>query len=197
LLLNPEDVPGKMRRKVQTAPLSHKALSIQLGLTNRIDAPSHLNAVLPWMLEQHKIFEADGNGAKWPSYSVPTVTMPELGPKGGSIIELYVPAIVSEQDTEWDAQKAEYITAAAIETLSCFHDMEIAAKRVRTPGDFQHKMHLYQGAVYGLSPAADRRAQFPHKTSLPGLYLAGQTTYPGFGVGSAAMSGIFAAEHIV
>ncbi len=197
LLLNPEDVPGKMRRKVQAAPLSHRALSIQLGLANKIDAPSHLNAVLPWMPEQNKIFAADGSGVKWPSYSVPTVTMPELAPAGGSIVELYVPAIVSEQDTGWDTQKAERITEAAIETLSRFHKVDIAAKRVRTPKDFQNEMHLYRGAVYGLSPAAAPQAQFPHSTPLPGLYLAGQTTYPGFGVGPAAMSGIFAAEAIL
>jgi phytoene dehydrogenase-like protein len=107
-----------------------------------------------------------------------------------------VPVIVHTQDTEWNAQKAERITAAAIETLSHYHQLDIAVQRVRTPKDFQREMHLYQGAVYGLSPAADPRAQFPHKTALPGLFLAGQTTYPGFGVGSAAMSGIFAAELI-
>jgi len=55
-------------------------------------------------------------------------------------------------------------------------------------------LHLYQGAVYGLSPAADPWTLFPHKTPIPGLYLAGQTTFPGFGVANAAMSGIFAAE---
>jgi phytoene dehydrogenase-like protein len=167
LLLDREDVPEKMRRKVQTAPLSHKAVSIQLGLTNKIDVPSHLNAVLPWMPEQHKIFAAVISGVKWPSYSVPTVTMPELAPAAGSIIELYVPAAVSEQDTEWDAQKTEGITAAVIETLSHFHHLDIAVQRVRAPKDFQQEMHLYQGVVYGLSPAADPRAQFPQKNGFP------------------------------
>jgi phytoene dehydrogenase-like protein len=58
-------------------------------------------------------------------------------------------------------------------------------------------MHLYKGAVYGLSAAADLKAQFPHATQIPGLYQAGQTTYPGFGVAPAAMSGIFAAETLM
>ncbi len=65
--------------------------------------------------------------------------------------------------------------------------------RLFTPRDFQEKMHLYQGALYGLSPAAGPLAMFPHQTPLPGLYLAGQTTFPGFGVVAAAMSGVFAA----
>jgi phytoene desaturase len=38
------------------------------------------------------------------------------------------------------------------------------------------------------------REQFPHTTPLAGLFLAGQTTFPGYGVGAAMMSGIFAAE---
>ena len=69
--------------------------------------------------------------------------------------------------------------------------------RVLTPRDFQEKMHLYQGALYGLSPAAGPLAMFPHQTRLPGLFLAGQTTYPGFGVVAAAMSGVFAADAIL
>jgi phytoene dehydrogenase-like protein len=58
-------------------------------------------------------------------------------------------------------------------------------------------MHLFEGALYGLSPASTPRDQFPHAGAVPGLFLAGQTTYPGYGVGSAMMSGIFAAEALL
>ena len=49
----------------------------------------------------------------------------------------------------------------------------------------------------GLSPGAGPLALYPHKTHLPGLFLAGQTTYPGFGAGPAAVSGILAAEALL
>ena len=38
------------------------------------------------------------------------------------------------------------------------------------------------------------REQFSHTTPIAGLFLACQTTFPGYGVGAAMMSGIFAAE---
>ncbi|MBI5207410.1 MAG: hypothetical protein HY934_06415, partial [Candidatus Firestonebacteria bacterium] len=53
---------------------------------------------------------------------------------------------------------------------------------------------LYKGALYGLSPVADFRTLFSHNTPVSGLYQAGQTSYPGYGVPTAAMSGIFTAE---
>ncbi len=107
LLLNPEDVPDKMRRKVQDAPLSHKALSIQLGLSNTIDVRSHSNGILPMMEEQYKYFTTDDDDVKWLVYSVPTVTLPELAPEGGSIIEMFPPI---KQDTavdDWNEQEKE------------------------------------------------------------------------------------------
>lgn len=66
-----------------------------------------------------------------------------------------------------------------------------------SPRYYRDRLHLYKGAVYGLSPSADPRKLFPHKTSIPGLYLAGQTTFPGYGVGMAAMSGILSAEALL
>jgi phytoene dehydrogenase-like protein len=98
---------------------------------------------------------------------------------------------------EWDEGKKEKLVAAAISKLSRLHDIDVKVIRAQSPKDFQNRMHLYKGALYGLSPTADPRAQFDHKSKVPGLYLAGQTTYPGYGVGPAAMSGILAAETVI
>lgn len=67
---------------------------------------------------------------------------------------------------------------------------------VKAPG-YRDRMHLFGGAVYGLSPGASPAARFPHATPVQGLFQAGQTTYPGYGVGPATMSGIFAAEALM
>ena len=196
-LLNPEDLPRGMSRKVQKAPLSHKALSIQLGLSNVIDGCSHSNSILPMMNEQSKFFIPKGDEVKWFVYFVPTVTMPELASRGGSIIEMF-PAIKQDRPADdWDEQKTGKVVESALKALSRLHNIDIAVKRVLSPKDFQARMHLYKGAIYGLSPAADFRAQFPHASQIPGLYQAGQTTYPGFGVAPAAMSGIFAADALM
>ena len=55
-------------------------------------------------------------------------------------------------------------------------------------------MHLYQGALYGLSPATPPQDHFSHAAAIPGLVLAGQCTYPGYGVAPAIVSGVVAAE---
>lgn len=75
--------------------------------------------------------------------------------------------------------------------------MDIAVKRMASPKDYLDRMHLYGGAVYGLSLAAGPGAQFTAKTPIHGSLQAGKTAYPGYGVGPAAMSGIFAAEALM
>ncbi|MBI5057765.1 MAG: NAD(P)/FAD-dependent oxidoreductase [Nitrospirae bacterium] len=196
-LLNDEDIPNGMRRKVRSAPLSHKTLVIQLGLSNLVDARSHCNSILPMMDDQFKVFMPDEDEMKWPVYTVPTVTMPELAPRGGSIIEVFPPIQQNIPADDWNTQKKEGMVTSAVRALSRIHDLDIAVKRVTGPKDFQDRMHLYKGAVYGLSPTADPRAYFPHGSSISGLFQAGQTTYPGYGVSSAAMSGILAAETVM
>jgi phytoene dehydrogenase-like protein len=196
-LLEPEDLPRSMRRRLQKAPLSHKALSIQLGLSNVIDGCSHANSVLPMMNGQSKFFMFKGDEVKWFTYLVPTVTMPELAPPVGSIIEMF-PAIRQDRPADdWDEQKTGRVVESGLQALSRRHKIDIAVKRVISPKDFQNRMRLYGGAIYGLSGTADFRAQFPHASGVPGLYQAGQTTYPGFGIGPAAMSGILAAETLL
>ncbi len=58
-------------------------------------------------------------------------------------------------------------------------------------------MHLYRGALYGLSPAARPTELFPRRPPIGGLLLAGQSTYPGYGVGPSMMSGLFAATDLL
>jgi len=195
--LNPEDLPGGIRRKVQKAPLSHSLLSIQLGLSNVVNGCSHSNSILPMMKDQFKFFTPQGDKVKWFVYFVPTVTMPELAPKGGSIIEMF-PAVKQDRPVDnWDKETTRKAVESALQALSRLHNIDIAMKRVLSPKDFQDRLHLYKGAIYGLSAAADIGAYFPHASQIPGLYQAGQTTYPGYGVAPAAMSGIFAAETLL
>ncbi len=186
-----------MRRKVQNAPLSHKTLCLQMGLSNMINATSHSNSILPMMDEQYKVFMPDVDELKWFNYTVPTVTMPELAPRDRSIIEMFLPVRQDLPVDDWDEQKKEEVVESAVRALTRIHNIGIAVKRVLSPKDFQERMHFYKGALYGLSPAADPRALFTHNTPILGLYQAGQTTYPGYGVAPAAMSGIFAAEALM
>ena len=136
----------------------------------------------------------DGREVKFPVYIVPTVSMPELAPPGASIIEMFCPLRADVPLDYWNEESKEQLTESAIAALRRSYELNIAVTRVRSPKDFLESMHLFQGALYGLSPAVTPREQFPHNSGIPGLFLAGQTTFPGYGVGAAIMSGIFAAE---
>lgn len=197
ILLHTDVVPSQMRRKVKRAPLSHKSFVIQLGLANTIDAQSHMYNIIPTMDKQYELFHAPDKELKWLVYSVPTVIMPELAINGGSIVEMYPSINQNIPVDQWDENEKEKMFELGIEALSKWHKVNIVTKRIISPKEFRDKMHLYKGAVYGLSPVADPRAQFPHVSPIHGLYLAGQTTYPGYGIGAAAMSGIFAAKELM
>jgi phytoene desaturase len=185
-LLKPEDLPRGIRRKLQKAPLSHSVLSIQLGLSNVIDGCSHSNSILPMLNEQSEYFNPRKNEVKWFVYFVPTVTLPELAPRVGSIVEMFPAIKQGMPGSAWDEQKTSKAVESALNALSRLHNFDIAVTRVLSPKYFQNRMHLYTGA-----------AQFPHASQIQGLYQAGQTTNPGFGVAPAAMSGILAAEALL
>jgi phytoene desaturase len=193
-LIDAKHVPSRIAPKLRNPRLSHRAVSIQLGLRKEIAAPAHSVSVLPWMELQQDLFLQDGSEMKFPVYLVPTVTMPELAPKGGSIIEMFYPVRADVPLDYWDERRKACLTESAVASLSRTYDLDIAVTRVRSPKDFLETMQLFQGALYGLSPVVTPREQFPHTTPIAGLFLAGQTTFPGYGVGAAMMSGIFAAQ---
>jgi phytoene dehydrogenase-like protein len=120
--------------------------------------------------------------------------MPELAPEGGSIIEMFTAVDQNQQLAFWDTAAKQAAADAAIEALARHLPLDIAVRRITSPKDYAQRMNLYEGAVYGLSPAARPNQQFPRESPIAGLFLAGQTTYPGFGVAPSLFSGIFAAN---
>lgn len=190
-LVAPQDVPSAMLKRIKKTPLSTTMLSIQLGLSNKIDVRSQFYYHLPITAA------STGQSAEIFFYTVPTFTISELAPPGGSIVEIF-PTISQDLAVDaWTSQRTKACSEAAIATLSQLHDINIVETRIRGPQDFQTGLHLYEGRVYGLSPAIKPNAYFPHQSPISGLYLAGQTTYPGYGINPAMMSGILAAEQLL
>ncbi|MBK7199520.1 MAG: NAD(P)/FAD-dependent oxidoreductase [Anaerolineae bacterium] len=196
-LLGDADSPRRLQRMAREAKLSHSAFSVQLGLRNRIDAPSHSHCFLPPMERQGEVFTPCDDGVKWLVYDAPTVTLPELAPAGGSVIELYPPVRRDLPVDAWSEERKEAVLARAVEALGRVHTLDIAVKRLVSPKDFRDNLNLYRGAVYGLSPEVAPWNHFPHRTPLRGLYQSGQTTYPGYSVARSAMAGILAAEALL
>ncbi len=197
LMIDPAKLPPLMRLRADMAPLSQQAFCIQLGLANRIHAPSHSVSILPPMAQQAQFFEASEGELNWFNYTVPTVTLPELAPDGGSIVEMFAPIAPTMRPEDWTEEARLALADKAIRALSREHDLDIVTRRITSPKDYRDRMHLFDGAVYGLSPAADARYRFPHRTLIPRLFQAGQTTHPGYGVATSMLSGILAAEAVV
>ncbi|MBV6402851.1 MAG: zeta-carotene-forming phytoene desaturase [Anaerolineales bacterium] len=196
-LLADENSPPRLKRMAKEANLSHSAFSVQLGLRNKIDAPSHSHCFLPPMENQSDVFTPCDDGVKWLVYDAPTVTLPELAPAGGSVIEMYPPVRRDLPLDDWSEERKEAVLEKAVAALSRVHPLDIAVKRIVSPKDFSVNLNLYRGAVYGLSPQVAPWNHFPHRTPIQGLYQTGQTTYPGYSVGRAATSGILAAETLM
>ncbi|MGE5237648.1 MAG: phytoene desaturase family protein [Chloroflexota bacterium] len=196
-LLSERVVPTKMARKVGRTILSHKGFVLQLGLSNRIGVTSYANNMLPFLGEQSQLFLPDQHQLRWPVYMVPTIVMPELAPPAGSIVEVFPPIRQDLTAEEWSDERKEKVVAQAIERLKGMHEIDIAVRRILSPKEFQDGAHLYAGALYGLSPLASPATMFKHRSPIRALYQAGQTTWPGFGVASAGMSGVMAAEALI
>lgn len=128
---------------------------------------------------------------------VPTVALPGLAPPGGSIVEMFPPIPQNWTGADWTQERKEEVAQRAIARLAGLHTIDIAVRRLRSPREFQEEAHLYAGALYGLTPLAGPGEMFAHRTAIRGLYQAGQTTWPGFGVASAGLSGLMAAEALL
>lgn len=194
-LLPATAVPRGLKKRARRAPLSHRAVSIQFGCA--VTAPPDAFVVnhVPPMHQQGEM-HADGPGIpRWLAYTCPSQVVAGFAPPGKSVIELFAPANGIDSVAEWTRKMTEdtvaRYSAALRERLPGF-DIEIT--RVLDPRNFAESRHLYEGALYGIAPGARPDAFFPHRTAVQGLYLAGQTTFPGYGVPSVIMSGIQAVQ---
>jgi phytoene desaturase len=196
-LLDQSDQPKRLVQKAKRTPLSMSAFCVQLGVSNKLDVASHINHITPMMQDLDGYIQPAQDMAEWGYYSVPTLIASELAPIGGSIIE-YVPVIRQNEPVEaWNDKRIDQLANASIEWLQSRHTMNITVKRIRSPRELQDQLNLYRGAIYGVSAAKGLIGLFPHKTPIEGLYLAGQTTYPGLGIPTAALSGIHASNALI
>ncbi|MBB3012704.1 phytoene desaturase [Cupriavidus alkaliphilus] len=196
-LLRATDIPRSLAVKADKAPLSHRAISIQIGYSGAAAADAFIVNHVPAMEKQGAMHVRTSDVPQWISYTQPTQVLPELAPGGRHIIEFYAPAgdigSVSEWNQAWsDSALERYLDALQKRVPG----IAIETTRVLDPQDFARQRQLYEGALYGIAPGAPPHRFLPHRTPVSGLYLGGQTTFPGYGVPSAILSGIQSAESL-
>ncbi|WP_407353801.1 phytoene desaturase family protein [Luteimonas sp. R10] len=194
-LLPRDALPSRLAGKARKAPRSHRAVAIQFGCSGAELPGAFVVNHVPAMQQQGRMHVSTPGTPQWLSYATPTCVLPELAPPGKAVIELYAPATGVASASEWTPDMTARAVGNHFTALKARHPtLAIEATRVLDPQDFARSRHLYDGALYGIAPGATPDKFFPHRTPLRGLYLAGQTTFPGYGVPSAILSGIQAAD---
>lgn len=194
-LLRSDTIPRSLAAKADGAPLSHRAVSIQIGYSGRAASDAFIVNHVPSMDRQRAMHVLTPGVPRWLSYTQPTQVLPELAPRDRNIIELYAPATGIRSASEWDKTMTDVVVGEYLEALQRrLPAISIESTRVLDPHDFAEGRLLYEGALYGIAPGAPPHKLFPHRTRIRGLYMGGQTTFPGYGVPSAMLSGIQAAE---
>jgi phytoene desaturase len=197
-LLSRDAVPARMARRARNAPLSHRAIAIQLGVSGIGAGGAFIVNHVPLMPQQGQMHVAKPGMPRWMTYTHPTSVLSELAPQGKGIIEFYAPVSGINTISEWTRDMTERSVAVHMQALALrLPGLKIDARRVIDPKDFALSRHLYEGALYGIAPGVTPDKFFPHRTPVHGLYLAGQTTFPGYGVPSATLSGIQAADALI
>lgn len=197
-LLPEQAVPARLLRQARRSPLSHRAIAIQIGCDGVGDPGAFIVNHVPAMAEQGRMHASAPGIPRWLAYTNPTLTLPELAPDGKAIIEFYAPVSGIASASQWtEAMTEQAVTNHLAGLQQKLPRLSIEAVRVLDPQTFALQHHLYEGALYGVAPGATPRQFFPHRTAVEGLYLAGQTTFPGYGVPSAMLSGIQASDALL
>jgi phytoene desaturase len=197
-LLPPGTLPRSLAAKARRAPLSHRAVSVQVGYSGTAASDAFIVSRVPAMHRQGAMHALEPELPQWLAYTQPTQVLPGLAPANRHIIELHAPVSGIHSVSEWHPAMTAAVADQYLEALrQRVPGMSVESVRVLDPRDFARDRHLHEGALYGIAPGAPPTAFFPHRAGIRGLYLGGQTTFPGYGVPSAILSGIQAAEALL
>ncbi len=198
-LLTPEKMPAKEKRWQQRYQKSPSFLSLHLGVKAEALPPNtechHI------LLEDWSQMEAE-QGTIF--VSIPTLLDPDLAPEGHHIIHTFTPSWIedwqglSSQEYQNKKEQAAENLIARLQRIFPNIESGLDYQEVGTPRTHRRFLGREDG-TYGPIP----RQKLPglltmpfNRTSIPGLYCVGDSTFPGQGLNAVAFSG-FACAHRV
>ncbi|MGL6337971.1 MAG: carotenoid isomerase [Waterburya sp.] len=192
-LLPPEFTPNKEKRWRKRYQKSPSFLSLHLG----VDAN-----VLPQGTECHHILLENWDKMESSEgtifVSIPTLLDPSLAPKGHHIIHTFTPSWIEdwqELSPQEYQEKKETAAAKLIERLEAIFPGLSAGldyQEVGTPRTHRRFLGREDG-TYGPIPRRKLAGLLGmpfNRTSIPGLYCVGDSTFPGQGLNAVAFSGM-------
>ncbi|MFB2982530.1 carotenoid isomerase [Microseira sp. BLCC-F43] len=198
-LLPREDMPvaeKKWQKRYQKSP---SFLSLHLG----VEA-----SVLPLGTECHHIVLEDWDKMEAPEgtifISIPTLLDPTLAPEGYHILHVFTPSWVDDwqgmSPDEYEEKKEEAAgrIIERLETIFPGLDAGLDYMEVGTPRTHRRYLGRVDGS-YGPIPRRKLMGLLGmpfNRTSIPGLYCVGDSTFPGQGLNAVAFSGFACAHRI-
>jgi len=207
-LIGEEKLPPMVRSGVKSFQPSLTAPMVFLGLDYRPPLDAH-HTIIPLSVKEM-------NDAWWNHYNFdkippqqfglicwPTHTDPSLAPEGHHVLNLILMGPYHLEGTTWDEEKPRFIQNT-IDFLSkfCLPGLKehVKVADMCTPLDYERRLLLPNGAIYGLQEDLTAQAVFRpagKSKSFTGLYLTGASTHPGGGVPTSMASGWIAAKSIL
>ncbi len=207
-LIGSEHLPTEVTEGICSYEESLSAPMVYLGLDYAPPLDAH-HTIIP-------IDQAAMNDAWWNVYRKgripkeqfgllcwPTFTDPSLAPQGKHILNLILMGPYDLANTTWDDEKPRFFEQSIdlIDRVAAPGiKQHITMAEMNTPLDYERRLMLTKGAIYGLQQDLSAQAVFrPANKSkaIPGLYLAGASTHPGGGVPTTISSGYVAATQVL
>jgi len=198
-LLDPTELPAKEQRWQSRYQQSPSFLSLHLGVKADL---------LPTGTECHHILLENWDDLEKEQgtifVSIPTLLDPSLAPPNHHIIHTFTPSWLEHWQNlspkDYQSQKEEAAGALIDRLESIFPGIHDALdyQEVGTPRT--HRRFLgRQNGTYGPIPRRKLPGLLPmpfNRTSVPGLYCVGDSTFPGQGLNAVAFSGFACAHRI-
>lgn len=198
-LLSDRPLPVKEQKWRDRYQQSPSFLSLHLGVEASVlptDTPCHHILLENWQ----QMEEPEGTIF----VSIPTLLDPELAPEGYHIIHTFTPHWIEPwkglSTVEYE-EKKEAAAGRIIERLEQIFpglDAGLDYMEIGTPRTHQKFLNRDNG-TYGPIPQRKLLGLLPmpfNRTSIPGLYCVGDSTFPGQGLNAVAFSGFACAHRI-
>jgi prolycopene isomerase len=198
-LLPPEQMPPQEQRWQKRYQKSPSFLSLHLGVKAEVlppDTECHHILLEDW----DKMEESQGTIF----VSIPTLLDPSLAPEGHHIIHTFTPSWLEEwqglSSPEYQHKKEEAAAQLIDRLEKIFPGLEAGLdyQEVGTPRTHRRFLGRDDG-TYGPIPQRKLAGLLGmpfNRTSIPGLYCVGDSTFPGQGLNAVAFSGFACAHRI-
>lgn len=204
-MLRDAPVPWWARAAIRSYAPSQSSLMLALGLEGQPDLKTHHSFCSTGLEAMNRIWFDDYEKGR-PCHggyllaSMPSVTDRTLAPDGHHVLHLHTLAPYELKRGSWDAlreQEMEGMLDVLENDFGVGIRDRIRFSQLNTPVDYERKVGLHRGAVYGIENGLLATAAFrPRMRSgvIEGLYLAGSSVHLGGGIPVCIGSGLIVAD---